>query len=319
MMAKQQEAKANEDELVCPECGSKDFIKTVSDYVCRNCGICVAPIFVSTQFVDRNSDGVRSGSPESRRAVRSTSFRLLDVPPGEQRKKYHRLRRAENSEYDALEEQKSRILAILTSLNLSERDKDGILFEIKKRYMEAKRANKKVSNIFLIVAAITIKFMQNRKRPENLVEVVKVFKSFGCKLSAKAVRDYILENNIVYRPAQPAQFIPKYMASMRNSEKIKNKLREFESDEATINKVLLTIEKIALKLSYLKIRGKKPSVFSASCIFLASELVGKKFFNKQIFSKEDISRLCKVPSTTLSSHYKSLKEHLKLENRAISR
>jgi len=312
MITKQETGRTVNEELICPECGSNVIIQTTSDYVCKECGTCIEPVFLSTQFIERNSYGARTGSPEARRAVKSTSFRIFDVKPGAQRRKYQRLQRTENSTYDAIEEQRSRILSILTALHLSERDKNDIMFEIKKRYQEAKRANKKVTNIFLIASAVTIKFMQNRKRPENLVEVVKVYKNFGCKLSAKAVRDYILENNIVYRPSQPSQFIARYMASIRNSTAIRKKLKEWEKDEMVINKLLLTIEKMALKLSYLKIRGKKPSVFSASCIFLASELVGKKFFNKQLFSKEEISRLCNVPSTTLSSHYKTLKEYLKI-------
>ncbi|MHA1219735.1 MAG: hypothetical protein ACTSO5_13815, partial [Candidatus Heimdallarchaeaceae archaeon] len=141
-----------------------------------------------------NSDS-RMGSPESRRNTVSTSFRVYDAN-ADMRDKFRRLYNAANSSYDACEENKGRILSILTRLGFSEHARNDLMFELKKIYAAEKRKGNKVTNIFLVCTALTIKHMKNRGMACSINDIVNIFKESGTKLSSKAVRDYIIESGM---------------------------------------------------------------------------------------------------------------------------
>ena len=82
--------------------------------------------------------------------------------------------------------------------------------------------------------------------------------------------------------------------------------------ELEIEKVLTSLERIATKLSTINPEGRKPSVLASSAIYLASELLAKKTQAK-IFTKQEISRICDVPSTTLRAHTKYLSEKINVK------
>ena len=301
-----------EEEIVCEECGRTGLVQTRSDVVCRNCGTVVDQIFEGTHFVERSSDASRMGSPESRRG-KSTYFRFFDAEIGMSRDRFRRIWNAENSVYDAIQENKSRLLGILSRIGLTENQKNDILYELNKIYNDAKRLNQKVTNIFLIACALTIKYLKNKGHATSISDIVKIFKEHNCKLSAKAVRDYILENNINYLASSAEEFIPKYMAKLRSNYRFRSKLEQIDpEDDLKAEKVLTTIEKLALKLSQIKPNGRKPSTYSVSCIFLASNLVGQRFIGEELLTKEEIARVCQIPSTTLREHCRFLTSHLHL-------
>ncbi|MBY9001953.1 MAG: hypothetical protein KGD64_13630 [Candidatus Heimdallarchaeota archaeon] len=301
-----------EEEIVCEECGQEALVETRSDIVCRNCGVVKDKIYYGTHFIERSTDSSRMGSPESRRG-KSTYFRFYDAEAGMDRDRYRRMWNAEHSIYDAIQENKSRLLGILTRIGLTENQKNEIMFELNKIYSDAKRTNQKITNIFLIACALTIKYLKNKGHATSISDIVKIFKEHKCKLSAKAVRDYILENNISYKVSSAEEFIPKYMGKLRSNDDFRRKLEEIDpQDELKADKVLTTIEKLALKLSQIKSNGRKPSTFSVSCILLASNLVGQRFMGEELLTKEEISRVCKIPSTTLREHCRFLTSHLQL-------
>ncbi len=302
-----------EDEIVCEECGKATLVETRSDVVCRNCGVVKDKIYEGTHFIERSTNSSRMGSPESRRG-KSTYFRFYDSTAGKNRDSYRRMWNAEHSVYDAIQENKSRLLGILTRIGLTENQKNDVMYELSKIYNDAKRTNKKVTNIFLIACALTIKYLKNKGHATSISDVVKIFKEHNCKLSAKAVRDYILENNINYKANSAEEFVPKYMAKLRANHVFRRKLKEIDpNDYLKDEKVLTTIEKLALKLSQIKLNGRKPSTFSVSCIFLASNLVGQRFIGSELLTKEEISRVCQIPSTTLREHCRFLLTHLKMK------
>ena len=302
-----------EEEIFCEECGKATLVKTRSDIVCRNCGVIKDKIYEGTHFVERSTDSSRMGSPESRRG-KSTYFRFYEAPAGKNRDSYRRMWNAEHSVYNAIQENKSRLLGILSRIGLTENQKNDIMFQLNKIYNDAKRSNQKVTNIFLIACAITIKYLKIKGHATSISDVVKIFKEHNCKLSAKAVRDYILENNINYTANSAEEFVPKYMAKLRANLVFRGKLQALDpNDDLKDEKVLTTIEKLALKLSQIKSNGRKPSTFSVSCIFLASNLVGHRYIGQELLTKEEISRVCQIPSTTLREHCRFLNTHLQMK------
>ena len=302
-----------EDQIVCEECGEAMLVQTRSDIVCRNCGTVVDRIFEGTHFIERSSDSARMGSPESRRG-KSTYFRFYDAAVGSHRDRYRRMWNAEHSVYDAIQENKSRLLAILTRIGLTENQKNEIMFELNKIYSDDKRKGKKVTNIFLIACALTIKYLKNKGQATSISDIVNIFKEHNCKLSSKAVRDYIIETNMNYKASSAEEFVPKFLAKLRRNDDFRKRLEKIDpQDDLKVEKVLTTIEKLAIKLSQIKSNGRKPSTFSVSCILLASNLVGKRFTGDEILTKEEISRICKIPSTTLREHCRFLTSHLQLK------
>jgi transcription initiation factor TFIIIB Brf1 subunit/transcription initiation factor TFIIB len=299
-------------EDICKECGSTSFATTISDIVCSECGTVFDRIIEGSHFLERGKEGEKTGSPESRRS-KSTFFKVYDAHSAEKREKYRRLFNVANSQYDAIEENKSRLLGILTRIGLSENQRNDIMFELKRKYNDERRKGNKITNIFLIAAALTIRFMKNQGRATSINDIVALFKAHGCKLSAKAVRDYIIENNLNYRTSSAKEFIPKYMTKIRTNAMLRDRLSQINpDDEFNVEKMLTTIEKLAHKLSEIKTNGRRPSVFSVSCIFLATNLVGQRYLGQQLISKEEISRYCQIPATTLRQHCKYVMDHLKL-------
>jgi transcription initiation factor TFIIIB Brf1 subunit/transcription initiation factor TFIIB len=302
------------DQIVCVECGSTDFISEVTrgDVVCRWCGVVNDKIIEGSHFLDR-SDGIdsRTGSPESRRG-HSTSFRVFDANT-DQRDKYRRMYNAENSAYDAISENKARILTILTRLGLSEHARNDLMFELKKIYAAEKRKGNKITNIFLVTAALTIKHMKNRGIPCSINDIVNLFKEHNCKLSSKAVRDYIIETNMNYRTSSAKEFVPKYLAKLKEVETFKERLANVHpEDELSFEKMATTIQRMATKLCDINVNGRKPSVFAVSCIFLATNMVGQRYLGQPLITKEEISRYLRTPSTTLREHCRYVQTHLKM-------
>ncbi len=311
---KQVEEEEEESGMFCPDCNSNDIVETHSDYCCRKCGAVVERRMESTHFLSRSSDGERSGSPESIRSSKSTSFRVLDAKAGEKREKWRRLWKSENSQYCAISENKSRLLNILTNLGLSETATNEIMFELKKTYSAERRKGNKVTNIFLIGAAITLKQLKNKKRATSINTIVSTFKNYGCKLSSKSVRDYIMENNIALRSTSPAIFVNQHMGRLRNSPSVRKKLSILTNgDDLELDMLYTTIERMATKLSAVKTNGRKPSVLSASCIYLAAELLGIKIIGESILTKDEMSRICKIPTTTMRAHVKYLKAQINIK------
>jgi transcription initiation factor TFIIIB Brf1 subunit/transcription initiation factor TFIIB len=297
---------------VCPECGSLAFATTRSDIVCQSCGVVFDRIIEGSHFLERGQQGERIGSPESRRG-KTTYFKVNDVYTPEKRDKYRRLFNTENSQYDACEENKSRLLAILTQIGLSENQRNDIMFELKKKYNDERRNGNKVTNIFLIAAAITIKYMKNQGKATSINDIVNLFKAYQCKLSAKAVRSYILETNMNYRSSSAKDFVPKMMAQLRNNKTILYRLSQINPhDELNVDKMLTSIERLATKLTEIKSNGRKPSTFSVAAIFLASNMVSKRYTGQPLLTKEEISRYLHIPSTTLREHCKFFMNHLQL-------
>jgi len=302
-----------DDDILCEECGKVMMVETRSYIVCRNCGTVHDRIFEGTHFVERSSDSLRMGSPESRRG-KSTYFRFFDAAVGQNREKYRRMWNAEHSIYDAIKENKSRLLGILTRIGLSENQKNEVMFQLNRIYASDKRKGKKVTNIFLIACAIVIKYLKNKGQATSISDIVKIFKEHNCKLSSKAVRDYILDNNIGYKTSSAEEFIPKYMVKLKSNEGLRRRLSEIDpSDDLKADKVLTTIECLALKLSQIKSNGRKPSTYGVSCIFLASNLVGQRYLGTDILTKEEISRVCQIPSTTLREHVRYLTTNLHMK------
>lgn len=297
-----------EERIKCPDCGSEDIITTVSDMVCRNCGTCIDKIYVATHFIS-HTEGERMGSPCSMRG-KTTTFKHKDIKPGAKREKFSRLYKVENSSYDAIEEHRSRFLLIFDRLGLNENEKNHLMNQIKQKYRALKRANKKVSNIFLIAAVLTIRYLKRMKRPESIGDVVKIFKEQNCKLSTKAVRDYIIENGITYQTSKPVEWVEKHITKIKNDSNIQNKLVQLRIEKIDFDILLTKVEKMAMKLANVKADGRKASVLSASCIFLAGELIGNQLTGAPLFTKEDISRSCGVPTTTVRNHYNYLKSML---------
>ncbi len=304
-----------QEQYQCPECNKTEFISDVQrgDIICRNCAVVVDTVFEGTHFLDRG-DGPdsRMGSPESRRNSISTSFRVYDAN-ADMRDKFRRLYNTANSSYDAIEENKSRILAILTRLGFSEHSRNDLVYELKKIYADEKRKGNKVTNIFLVSAALTIKHIKNKGMACSINDIVNIYKEAGTKLSAKAVRDYIIESGMSYRTSSAESFIPKYLAQLKSNETIRQRLENIDpEDELAYEKLITSIETIATKLSHIKVNGRKPSVFSVSCLYIAANLVGQRYLGEQLISKEEISRFLSVPSTTLREHCKYVMNHLQL-------
>jgi len=303
-----------QDQLTCLGCGGTEFIEDHSrgDVVCRQCGTIVDKIFVGSHFQDRTQGvEVRTGSPESRRG-HTTSFRVFDANV-ESRDKYRRMYNVENSAYCAISENKSRILAILTRLGLSEHSRNDLMYELNKIYNDEKRKGNKVTNIFLITAALTIKHMKNKQMPCSINDIVGIFKEHNCKLSAKAVRDFIIESNMNYKTSSAKEFVPKYLAKLTEVETFKDRLANVHpDDELGFEKISTTIQSLATKLCTIRINGRKPSIFAVSCIFLATNLVGQRYIGEPLITKEEISRFLRTPSTTLREHTRYLQTHLKM-------
>ncbi|NPD90524.1 MAG: hypothetical protein HGN29_17560 [Asgard group archaeon] len=297
---------------VCTDCGSSSFTTTRSDIVCQSCGVVYDRILEGSHFLERGQEGERIGSPESRRG-KTTYFKVNDVYTAEKRDQFRRMFYTENSQYDAVEENKSRLLAILTQIGLSENQRNDIMFELKKNYNDERRNGKKVTNIFLIAAALTIRYMKNQGKATSINDIVNLFKAYQCKLSAKAVRDYIIETNMNYRSSSAKDFVPKMMAKLRNNETIRSRLNQINpQDELNVDKMLTSIERIATKLTEIKANGRKPSTFSVAAIFLATNMVGKRYVGQPLVTKEEISRYLHIPSTTLREHCKFFMNHLQL-------
>ena len=304
-----------QEQYACPECNGVEFISDVQrgDVICRGCSIVVDKILEGTHFLDRG-DGPdsRMGSPESRRNTVSTSFRVYDAN-ADMRDKFRRLYNAANSSYDAVEENKGRILSILTRLGFSEHARNDLMFELKKIYAAEKRKGNKVTNIFLVCTALTIKHMKNRGMACSINDIVSIFKESGTKLSSKAVRDYIIESGMSYKNSSAESFIPKYLALLKSNDVLRQRLENIDpDDELAYEKLITSIETIATKLSQIKVNGRKPSVFSVSCLYIATNLVGERYLGEPLISKEEISRFLSVPSTTLREHCRYVMNHLQL-------
>ncbi|MHA1200860.1 MAG: hypothetical protein ACTSQF_16210 [Candidatus Heimdallarchaeaceae archaeon] len=302
------------DQLTCADCGGTEFISEITrgDVVCRYCGIVAERILEGSHFLDR-SEGpdARTGSPESRRG-HSTSFRVFDAQ-AEHRDKYRRMYNAENSAYDAVSENSGRILTILTRLGLSEHARNDLMFELKKIYAAEKRKGNKITNIFLITAALTIRHMKNKGVPCSINDIVNIFKEHHCKLSSKAVRDHIMDTNMNYKTSSAREFVPKYLAELKAIESFKERIENVHpEDELGFEKMTTTIQRLATKLCDIKVNGRKPSVFAVSCIFLATNMVGQRYIGQPLITKEEISRYLRTPSTTLREHCRYVQTHLKM-------
>lgn len=302
------------DQLTCVDCGGTEFISVVTrgDVVCRFCGIVADRIIEGSHFLDRcDGPDARTGSPESRRG-HSTSFRVFDAQV-ENRDKYRRMYNAENSAYCAISENKGRILTILTRLGLSEHSRNDLMYELNKIYAAEKRKGNKITNIFLLTAALTIKHMKNKGVPCSINDIVNLFKEHHCKLSAKAVRDYIMDTNMNYKTTPAKEFVPKFLAELKEIESFKSRLENVHpEDELGFEKMTTTIQRLATKLCDIKVNGRKPSVFAVSCIFLATNMVGLRYSGQPLITKEEISRYLRTPSTTLREHCKYVQTHLKM-------
>ena len=307
--------------IVCPECGGSNFIETVSDVVCRKCGLVIDQRYSSDHFIDSDSTDWRKnrfGSPESRRS-KNTYFSSFEVSPGESRAQFQRMWFAEKKlEYDAIEENKSRLLNILTKLGFSSNQKNQIMYELRKRYEAEKRAGNKVSNIFLLASALVIILSKNLNIPVSIRTVVDIFKSYGCKISSKAVRDYIITNNLTYTKSSTSVWVTKHMATLRSDLSIRGQIRQelqnvgntLEITELDIDKILTSIELFAVKLSKIDAKSRRPSVLSVACIFLASEMIAEKI-NISLFNQAFLARTCKVSPATLRSHLLYLRNNIK--------
>lgn len=304
--------KTLQETLTCVDCGGTEFSYDIrrGDVVCRRCGIVAEKIFEGSHFLDRSEDA-RTGSPESRRS-HSTSFRVNEAHV-EKRPKYRRMYQAENSQYSAIEENKARILTILTRLGLSEHTRNDLMYELNKIYASEKRKGNKITNIFLVTAALTIKYLKNKGIPCSINDIVALFKEHHCKLSSKAVRDYILDSNMNYTTSPAKSFVPKYLAELKEIESFKERLENIHpEDELGYEKLTTTIQRLATKLCDLKVNGRKPSVFAVSCIFLSINMVGKRFIGEPLITKEEISRFLGTPSTTLREHVRYVQDNLRI-------
>lgn len=104
------------------------------------------------------------------------------------------------------------------------------------------------------------------------------------------------------------------MGSLRNSPSIRKKLTILTNgDDLELDMLYTTIERMATKLSAVKTNGRKPSVLSASCIYLAAELLGIKIIGESILTKDEMSRICKIPTTTMRAHIKYLKSQINIK------
>ncbi|MFW9853118.1 MAG: hypothetical protein ACFFDS_09250 [Candidatus Thorarchaeota archaeon] len=301
-----------EGDLICPECGENTFATTRSDIVCKNCASVVERVIEGSHFLSRG-ESERMGSPESRRGGKSTFFKIHDANAGEKRERYKRLWNVENSIYHAVDEQKSRLLSILTKIGLSENERNSVMFELKKVYNQERFNKRKVTNIFLLAAAITIKQLKNKGRATSINDIVGIFKAHGCKLSSKSIRDYILDHNMSYKTSSAKQFVPVYLAKLKSNDVLRDRLNQINpKDELVVDKMFTTIERIATKLSEIKQSGRKPSVFSVSCLYVATCMVGQRYTGSNLLTKEEISRFCNIPSTSLRDHTRFLMNNVKL-------
>jgi len=148
--------------------------------------------------------------------------------------------------------------------------------------------------------------------------VVDVFKSYGCKISSKAVRDYIISNNLAYTNSSTSVWVTKHMATLRSDLSIREQIRQelqnvgdsLEITELDIDKILTSIELFAVKLSKIEAKSRRPSVLSVACIFLASEMIAEKI-NITLFNQAFLARTCKVSPATLRSHLIYLRSNIK--------
>ncbi len=315
----------NEEEITCPECGNTNFAITKANKVCKVCGVVIEPIYQNDHWQGRFENAERYGSPESRRHTSSTFFRVNDVKTSKRRSNYNRYRLVNGSlEYDAIEENLSRLLNILTTLGLSSNERNNLMFELKTIYTDAKRNEDKITNIFLIAAALTIKLLKRKGRAISISDVVSIYKQYGCKISNKAIRDHILDNNIRYLRSSKDQYISKYMAKLRSDDDIRSQILDFTKEtidkkesnideDLEVNKVLTTIERMAIKLSKLNTGAKKPSVISAAGIFIASKLIATKYGKDLLLPKSTLSSLLDVPQSTLRTHVNYLSEKIKVK------
>ncbi|MHA1217720.1 MAG: hypothetical protein ACTSO5_03445, partial [Candidatus Heimdallarchaeaceae archaeon] len=154
---------------------------------------------------------------------------------------------------------------------------------------------------------------KNRGMACSINDIVNIFKESGTKLSSKAVRDYIIESGMSYKNSSAESFIPKYLAQLKSNDVLRQRLENIDpDDELAYEKLITSIETIATKLSKIKVNGRKPSVFSVSCLYIATNLVGERYIGEQLISKEEISRFLSVPSTTLREHCRHVMNHLQL-------
>lgn len=312
----------NQQEITCPECGNTNFAVTKSSKVCKICGVVIESLYRVNHWQGRFENSERFGSPESRRHTSSTFFKYNEAKSNKKRSKYRRFRRLSNgTEYDAIEENLSRMLNILTTIGLSDNERNNLIYELKSIYVDAKRNNEKINNIFLLACALTIKLLKRKGRAASIQDVVSVYKQFGCKISAKAVRDHILDHNIRYLRSSKDQYITKYMAKLRSDKNSRSKILEFAKrniesnidEDLEINKVFTTIERMAFKIAKLNTGAKKTSVIAVAGIYIASKLIATKHGKDSILTKSALSSLLDVQQSTLHNHVNYLSERIKVK------
>ena len=293
--------------LVCPVCGSTDFIydPTRGELVCARCGYVVKESVVDTGQEWRAFDSeqmtrrARAGAPLTftkhdyglTTEIGKGTGELYKVAPSK-RAQYYRLtkwhKRLIKSRDRNLSFALSELQRLVSYLNLPR----PIHERIAKYYAEA--VNKGLvrgRSIESVIAALTYAVSREFGSPRTLDEIAEA-SGVDKREIGRTYRYLARELNIRILPADPASYVPRFCSMLGLSDKVQAKALE--------------ILKKAKKYDITS--GKGPTGVAAAAIYIACVLVGEKR------TQREVAETVNITEVTIRNRYKELVEKLGIED-----
>ncbi len=292
--------------LVCPECGSTEFIEDPvrGELVCANCGLVLEENIVDLSQEWRAFDSeqmarrARAGAPitftkhdKGLTTEIGKGVGELYKVPSRKRAQYYRLtkwhKRLIRSKDRNLSFAFSELQRMVSYLNLPK----SVHERVARYYEEA--VNKGLvrgRSIESVIAALIYAISREMGTPRTLDEIVEA-SGVDKREIGRTYRYIARELKIRILPADPISYVPRFCTMLGLSDKVQAKAIE--------------ILKKAKKLDITS--GKGPTGVAAAAIYIASVLMGERR------TQREVADICDITEVTIRNRYSELVKKLGLE------
>ena len=190
----------------CPECGSTKTIRTCSDYVCANCGLCLAPVITKKRFIPSTTD------EEEKHALMPLLPMGTSIGNHQERdRRFNTLQRIDkyrNSLYFVRKRAYYRLLRVCDHLQIPAQ-----IHQL--AYQRFKQIHQQIDEQASVTLAICL-FIEVRihQLPITVPQMLHAFNIDGAHLTNKRVNRCIIENPKLRQALQPSTvdtYLPKAM------------------------------------------------------------------------------------------------------------
>ena len=322
--------------IKCPECNG-EIIKSMGQYVCRNCGLVIDLEIVSNDYLLNNSNDLNNKYTQSVSLGERPNIidglgsyighynehffsdsRGKRIPPKLQ-KNFSKLKRIydiqsryrkKETRYRALRtlNQVAKMLMVSTQV----RDRAAYLY--KKIIMM--KAFKVTNNILLTAACLHIIAKEyGENAPITLEEIVDTYSKLGFRVSAKAIVKTIIlikeKIKIQFKIRHSEEYIPRIVSALVRSDIVQQRLQK---DNKIHKKYEIILTKIALDiLSNIPMHergGRNPFIFAAASVYAADRFISNKIKIKSVLTQHIMSSVLNIAEYSIRDHFSIIKKKM---------